>query len=222
MKNNTFFKRIGAYLIDFLVITLISAAFTKISFINPKYDKYVEASEKYTNTLDDYYKQKITIEEFNEKTKEMSYDINKTGAVYIACDMVIIIFYFGVFAFVTKGQTLGKKLMNIKIVSNNDKPLKIYQYFIRSIILNGIIMDMITLIAICFSRNTYYSIYTIGSNLNTILEIAIVLMVLFTSSGRGLHDILAGTKVINAKEEQVEAKEEVEVIKPKKDKKKDE
>lgn len=221
MKNNTIFKRIAAYFIDIFIITLIGMAFTKLTFINPNYNKYIEVSEKYNDVLTDYYEKKINVEEFNEKTREMSYDINKTGAVFIGCDIIVIILYCGLFAFITKGQTLGKKLMGIKIVSNKNKPLKIWQYIIRCIIVNGVIMKSITLIAVCFTKSTYYSINTIGSNITMILEVTILLMVLFTSNGRGLHDIIAGTKVIDLKYEK-EDEEEVKVIPPKKEKKENE
>ena len=55
--------------------------------------------------------------------------------------------------------------------------------------------------------------------------IIIFLMILFWREGRGLHDILAGTKVIDVRNEEAveESLEEVKVIKPKKvSKKKDE
>ena len=64
-----------------------------------------------------------------------------------------------------------------------------------------------------------------ASNFDTILMIILFLMVLFYKEGRGLHDILAGTKVIDVREEnlQLEKEEkEVEVIKPKKKSKKEE
>ncbi len=199
MNNNIILKRIGAYLIDFIVITLISMILTKMSFINPKYDEYVEVTNKYNEILSDYYEKEIDIDELNEEVNEISYEMNKSGYVYLIGDIVVIILYFGVFNYVYKGQTLGKKLMNLQIISNKDKPLKIFNYFIRCIILNGIIMDIITLIAICFSKSTYYDVYRIGSNINMMFQIIIFLSIMFSVSGRGLHDIIAGTKVINTK-----------------------
>ena len=114
--------------------------------------------------------------------------------------------------------------MGIKIVSNKGRKLKLHNYFIRAFILNGVIMNLLTLIAICFQESTYLKIYTAAMNIDTILSIIIFLMILFWKEGRGLHDILAGTKVIDVREEQAEEeieepKEEVEVIKPKKTKK---
>ncbi|MCI9281391.1 MAG: RDD family protein [Bacilli bacterium] len=230
MNNSLIFKRIGAYLIDLLVITLFSMILTKISFINPRYEEYVEVSTKYNEMLNDYYEKKINITEFNSKVSKMSYDMNKSGYVYIIGDIAVIILYFGIYNFASKGKTLGKRIMNLQITSAKDKPLKIYNYLIRCILLNGIIMDIITLIAICFTKETYFEIYSIGSNFNMILQIIIFLSIMFSVNGRGLHDLIAGTKVINTKvsneglvkENKEEIKEEVEIIKPVKgDKKKE-
>ena len=230
MNNSLIFKRIGAYLIDLLVITFFSMILTKISFINPRYEEYIEVSTKYSEMLNDYYEKKINITEFNSKVSEMSYDMNKSGFVYIIGDIVVIILYFGIYNFASKGKTLGKRIMNLQITSAKDKPLKIYNYLIRCILLNGIIMDIITLIAICFTRETYFKIYSLGSNFNMMLQIIIFLSIMFSVNGRGLHDLIAGTKVINTKvsnekvvkENKEEIKEEVEIIKPVKGNKKKE
>ncbi len=228
MKSNLFLKRLAAYLVDFLIITLVSSALVRISFINPRYEAYNEASQKYNNALNDYYKEKININEYTKIVSELNYDLNSSGYVYLIGDIVIAFLYFGVFAYFTKGQTLGKKLMNIKIVSNKEnKSLKLYNYFIRTFILNGIIINITTFIAVWFSKKTYYKIAGIAGDFNMILEIVILLMVLFNRDGRGLQDILAGTKVIDLKQvvvnENVDAdnKEET-IIKPKKARKKDE
>lgn len=199
MKNNLTLKRVCAYLIDYIIITFISATLVRFSFINPKYDEYIDLSNKYTNILTDYSESKIDINELSQKQQELSYDLNRTGYVYIIGSVAISLLYFGVFAYFTKGQTLGKKIMNIKLVNAHDnKDLKIYQYFIRAIILNGILLNLVILVAICFNRDTYNSMFYISSNINTILEILIFVTVVL--NGRGIHDYIAGTKVISTKE----------------------
>jgi len=227
--TNLTFKRVCAYLIDYILITFLSAALVQISFINPKYDEYMELSTTYNNLLQDFNDNKMDISEVAEKQQELSYDLNKNGYVYIIGSITISLLYFGVFAYFTKGQTLGKKVMNIKIVSaKENKELKIYQYFIRTVLLNGILLNLVILIAICFGRNTYNSIFNISSNLNTILEIAIFVTILL--NGRGIHDFVSGTKVISTKEKNEEIlttknetkiEEEITVIKPKKKTKKE-
>ena len=97
-----------------------------------------------------------------------------------------------------------------------------------------VILNILTLIAVCFKESTYLTIYSAASNFDMILMIILFLMILFYKDGRGLHDILAGTKIVDVRmplEENNREKEEiatskntkedaeVEVIKPKKAKK---
>ena len=223
MTSNIALKRIIAYFIDYLIITLISSALTYITFINPRYDEYVETSSEYTKLMQEYYDGEIDASEFSLATKDLSYELNSNGYVYTIGTIVIVFLYFGVFVYFTKGQTLGKKIMNIRIIGNKGQELKLHNYFIRAFILNGIIMNLATLVAICFKESTYLTIYTVASNFDMILTIVIFLMVLFYKDGRGLHDILAGTKVIDVRDEanlevveETKEKDEVEIIKPKK------
>ena len=120
MKGSIIFKRVGAYLIDLMVISLISMAITKISFLNPKYDQYVKYADQYTEVMQKYYEKEITIEEFNNQVKDYSYKLNKTGYVYVISDIVVTFLYFGLFASITKGQTLGKKMLSLRIISNKE------------------------------------------------------------------------------------------------------
>ena len=51
MTSNVALKRIVAYIIDYFLITLVSSALVYISFINPKYDEYIEVTEKYNEIM---------------------------------------------------------------------------------------------------------------------------------------------------------------------------
>ena len=222
MNFKLILKRIGAYFIDYLIISLITMALVHLSFLNPKYDEYMEANDKYMSLAQDYYDKKIDAQELSEKTKGLSYDLNKNGYVYIIGDIVVAFLYFGAFAYWTKGQNLGKKVFNIKIVSAKNKKLGLHNYLIRTFILNGIILDLFTLVSILFKEKTYLTIYTIGSEISSCITILIFLMIMFNKQGRGLHDMLAGTRVISVKNEEeieTEEKKDMEVIKPKKNKK---
>lgn len=213
MNNGLIFKRLGAYFIDFLVIFLLNSAIAYVGFINPKYEEYKVVSEEYTQVLDDYYEKKIDINDFNAKAKDMAYDLNRTGYVYIISDVVITFLYFGLFQSITKGQTLGKKLMNIKVVSAKEKDLKWYNYFIRAFILNGVILNLLTFVAVWCSKDMYYKICNVATNVDYLLMIVIFLMIMLSKDGRGLHDVLAGTKVIDVRIENDKVKEaEVKVI----------
>ena len=48
MKKPTL-RRIGAYIVDMIVITIISSMFIRIEFLNPKYDAYQKAYNEYVD-----------------------------------------------------------------------------------------------------------------------------------------------------------------------------
>ena len=48
MKKPTL-RRIGAYIVDMIVITIISSMFIRIEFLNPKYDEYQKAYNEYVD-----------------------------------------------------------------------------------------------------------------------------------------------------------------------------
>lgn len=86
---------------------------------------------------------------------------------------IIKMFYVAAFLYILQGQTLGKKLMNIRVidygfVNENDKNIKIGQIFLR---LFGEFLTILTL----------YAGY---------------LIILFRKDKRGLHDLIAGTVVV--------------------------
>ena len=83
-------KRIVAYLIDYLVITLISSALVYLTFINPRYDEYVETSNTYNEVLQNYYSGEIDANELSEQTRELSYELNSNGYVYTIGNIIII------------------------------------------------------------------------------------------------------------------------------------
>ena len=207
MSNKTFFKRIGAFMIDAIIIYLITSALLYLPFLNKHYDKYLEFSDQYNEVIDNYLNEEIEADEFMDQTRRLSYDLNKNGYVYVISNGLIALLYYGVFQYCTKGQTLGKKIFSLKVVSNNDKELNLLNHLVRCFILYGLITNIGTLIGIVFSRNVYYKINAFTSNLNTIIMIVIAFMVLFNKKGRGLHDYVAGTKVIDLKNDYVKETE---------------
>ena len=90
-SSNVALKRIVAYLIDYLVITLISSALVYVTFINPRYDEYVETSQAYNEVLQKYYDKEIDATELTEQTKELSYELNSSGYVYTIGSIIIIL-----------------------------------------------------------------------------------------------------------------------------------
>ena len=109
------------------------------------------------------------------------------------------------------GQTLGKKIMKLRVVSNNEKKLNFWKYLIRIVILNNIWLSLINIGAVYVVSGVkfYYVTYVI-SMLSSLIYMLNLIMVMFRKDNRGLHDMVAGTKVIEVSNDVVvESVEEV-------------
>lgn len=252
------YNRVIAYIIDMLLVVIVSVLLSRISFINPdieKYNKYNKLYsefnlnyQSYVNDLSKYYgNSEISEKEYNKliekygditspltkyyddnsiskkeydkvitetnknymkDNKKIYYDLSKYSFVYNIILFVVIVLYFIVFNILSKGQTVGKKLLGLKIVSINDKDVSIFNYILRGIILYGPLYYVIVIIGQKFLNvNDFYSLALIISNLKNYLLVATFMFIMFRKDNRGLHDLICKSKVIsvvNKKEEQVE------------------
>ena len=230
---NTRFKRIVAYFIDMVIVSVVVFGITNIKQINYQYDnhekvakeyqvyvdKYEKLENKYENAKEKYKDKKITKKKYNEiknsyndykkgyekQIKKFNYEISKNSVISTIISIAIVIAYFGIFQFSMNGQTVGKKLMKLKVVKNKKGELNIFNYLIRCAILNGVIINLALIIFVnIFSANDFYMANYIVSNIQAIVEILILIMIFMTSDARGLHDYLAGTKVIDISDKQDE------------------
>lgn len=191
-------KRIFAFIIDSVIVSFIVALFVNVTKIDPYMEKYEESYNEYVELVKEV--QEEGSGDYEDRIIELNYDIYKYRSVNNIISVVAIILYFGVVPFFTDGQTPGKKLFKLKIVSNNDKTLNIGNYLIRVIILNNVIFSVISIITVYFTKgiNFYYITYVIGV-IESIIYIINVLMIVFRNDSRGLHDMLAKTKVVDLK-----------------------
>lgn len=204
MKANSY-KRVLAYLVDIMIISFVSLLLT---YFVPTSENYNKLNKEFEALTIDYRNQEVTMEEYLEKGTDINYQLNKEGVPQTIVSTVLSIIYFVVLAYFMNGETLGKKLMKIKITSNNDKKLTMNNYLIRALVIDSVLMNIITIITILlFSKDIYLTSYNIISYVFSFVYIVSLAMILFSKSGRGLQDILANTKVIST--ETIEEKQEV-------------
>lgn len=241
------FKRIAAYVIDMLIVSVVVFGLTNIKQINYQYDnhekvsseyekyvkKYEKLEDKYNDAKDDYKDKKITKEEYSKikneykdyksgyerNIKKFNYDLSRNSVIATIISIAVIIAYFGIFQYSLGGQTIGKKLLKLKVVKNKEGSLNVFNYLVRCAILNGVIINILLIVFVnIFDVNNFYMANYVISNIQSIIEILILIMVFMTNDSRGLHDYIAGTKVveINALGEEINNnKEKIEYI-PKK------
>ena len=245
-------KRIGAYLIDIILISVIATTLSSNKYLNKDYHKYTkvyneysdkyESYNKYHTELEDSYKDKeITQKEYNklltyaeEYIKELidsyedkkiteeeyeniinksnieyskietdySYKLIKYSSIPTIINILCILMYFVVIQYYLNGQTLGKKLMKLRVVKNKDKELTIFNFLIRSLLVNEVLINICNVIfLLVLSKNNYIIYNQIIYVITYIFEMAIIFTITFDKNNRGLHDYICNTKVIEDKKE---------------------
>ena len=218
-------KRVMAYIIDVLIFSIVLTPIINWSVINPYIDEYTENYSEYTELVEQANAGEIDTEtdEYKDKIVDLNYNINKYKVISSSISVAGFLLYFAVLQWALKGQTIGKKIMKIRVVANKeDKKLNVGNYILRSLILNNIIFSIILIIGVyIFKAPGYYTLSMVVSYLQLLVMSLIMLMVVLRKDFRGLHDFVAGTKVIDLvvsvqdeaslEKEEVEEKQVIEV-----------
>lgn len=245
-------KRIGAYLIDIILVSVVATLLTSNTYINRDYKKYTKTYDAYNDEyneysgyytkLENYYEdkkleekeydkllkfdkkyskklkevyedKKLSEEEYSEvieslnleykdKDIDYSYKLLKYSLIPTVVNLMCIMLYFIVMQFYFGGQTLGKKILKLKVISNNDKKLNIVNFLIRSLVVNELFINILNVIfLLILSKNNYLIYNKIIYVVTYILEMAILFTIVFDKHNRGLHDCISNTKVIELNKE---------------------
>lgn len=200
-------KRLIAYLIDCLLVSFVLSMLFNIKVLNPTYDNYVKYTNEYTEFIEKVAEStEYNIETVNKLEKELNvimYNVNKNSISYNFVTIVVILLYFGVFQKYTNGQTIGKKLMKIKIVTNENNNPKLLTLLLRYTILylpqlgSVVIAIVNSILVLLLSKNYYFMISNIISTIFIVFSIISYSMIILKKNHQGLHDIIFKTKVIN-------------------------
>lgn len=197
-------KRFTAYVLDAVLVYFFIVLVSNIRFINPTYNKLLEVTETYNETVEAYENDKITDDEYFEMNKQYIYDATKYNVSTNIVFVLVILAYFGVFQKFNNGQTLGKKIMKIKVVGVNDKDVNLPKYLLRVlpmyyILMGSVIPFLLSSILVFIMGASSFSI-TYSIMVYTFVAIGLISFVMsyVRKDHRGLHDLLAGTKVVSA------------------------
>lgn len=108
MKKPTL-RRVCAYIVDLIVITIISSMFVRIEFLNPKYDEYQKAYDEYIDFAGEVMNNPEKANDTN--LNDISYNLSKTGLATNVITLVVTALYFVGFQYINQGQTLGKNYL---------------------------------------------------------------------------------------------------------------
>lgn len=193
MKKATFTERLLAFFLDSIIVFLISSLIAS-SFSNKKLEKLQTELE---NTVTNYMQGELTIEEYLEEIKDLTYEIEKNSTGINLVQLVISIGYFIIFTYLNKGQTLGKKLLKLKIVNEKEEKPTILQIMLRTSIIYQILPSLLIIILVLFIRKEYFlTIYSILTMITYIFILASAIMILYRNDKLGIQDILSKTKIV--------------------------
>ncbi len=189
-----FIQRIIAFFIDVILVAFVSSL-----VIFPFTDS--ESLEKLTNQnttiANQYLSQEIDVNTYMNQSMDISYEIAKQSGLGTIITLIIYILYYVVFQFYNKGKTVGKQIMKIRIVSTEEGELTLNQLLFRAFVINSILANTIILLFTIFgSKNVYSLSVTIFMAIQYVLMIASAIMIGYRKDGRGIHDLIAHTEVL--------------------------
>ena len=196
-KKPYFLKRILAYLIDLIIVMLLAGVISAI-FVNN--ENYKSESNKLMELTKNYTEGKITKEEYTKEFDNTNYYLTKDSIAVTLINCGVAIIYFVILSFYCGGITLGKYLMKLRIVSANDKKLNLGHFLLRSLFVNLVLSNIMSVILVLtLNKDTFIKVYPKVSNTLTIFLLVTLVFVMYREDGRGLHDLIANTKIISTK-----------------------
>jgi len=193
-KNAVFLQRLVAYLIDAFIITMAISMIASL-FVNS------DAIQKINNELVDLINRlqnnDVSYLTYIKEVSVLELELAKQNGITTIVTLFVEILYFVVFQIYNSGQTIGKKIMKIKVISNNGE-LTMNQMIVRSLLINSVLLNMISLVAVTFINDPMQYLYVFGSfeSIQYLFVIVTTLMVMFRKDHVSLHDMITNTRVI--------------------------
>ncbi len=195
-KKALFVQRFGAFVIDifivYLVTSLISVPFVDQKKVDNIQDKSSELVLKYSN-------EEIGTDDFISEYASLYYkNATSTGflsLIYIVCAVL----YFIVYQTYRNGQTIGKRVMKIRVVSDSSE-LSMNQMIFRSLLANCLLINLLSFVLMLFSsKYIYFYCVAIIELIFYIMTFISIIMVMYRRDGRSIHDMLVHTHVESEK-----------------------
>ena len=190
-----FSQRFVAFMIDLILVSFITSLETAIiptnSSIDKLYDQQVKIVENYTAG-------KITMQEYVNQLVDINYDIAKQTGIITLVSIAISLLYYVLYVYKNDGQSIGKKMMKIKIQKKDkDKELTMNDLLFRTMILQGTLVSIIGFCTILFlDKDTYLATNSLLNLIQYSILIISFFLIAFTKERQGLHDMVAKTEVV--------------------------
>ncbi len=192
LNRASFVKRLCAYVIDYLLVVLVISVIS-MPFTDTKKTEKLEKES--TEIIEKYQKGEITPDEYLQRYSSVYYNLSRNTGIVTFITIIVYILYYVVFQLYNKGQTIGKKLMKIKVISI-DGELSMNQMIFRSLIVNMLLLNIINFALITFAPKDIYTGVSATLSMIQYLIMFISIILATTKEGRTIHDRIAHTRVV--------------------------
>ena len=196
VKKALFLQRFLAFIIDMFLISFIASLITT-PFIDT--DKTAKLEKESVELMEHLQDENVDYQEYVDQYISVYYKLTRATGIDTIVSILFSVLYFVVYQVLAKGQTFGKKLMKIRVVSK-EGDLSFNQMIFRSFLSNFILVNLLSFIFMLFASKRVY-FYVSGCFL--MIQYAIVLisavMIMNRKNGEAIHDKIAHTMVIREK-----------------------
>ena len=165
--------------------------------LSPNYEEYAEAYARYEEIYDDLTVDNALEIAESQEYKQVNYDLSRYSVSISVISLVVYLAYFVGFQKWNNNQTLGKKVFSLQVVENDNKKVGWLQMLWREVVLYNLIWKVLAIVSIWIFN---YEGYMYASSLLTLISGAIVwaniFFVVIRNDSKGIHDLLAKTKVV--------------------------
>lgn len=192
-----FKKRLLAYLIDIIILSLI---LTFVGLFIPTSSNVVNLNNELMSINNSFLDGNIDINTFINQYSVIGYSIQREMFLTNLISVVLGIIYFIVYPLYNGGQSIGKKIIGLKIVSADDSDVSSNSLLVRYLLMENIGTTIISMCLIFVLKDFSYIVSdSILSFLQFLVVIISIFMVIYRRDKRSLPDLIAGTKVIEVK-----------------------
>ncbi len=196
-KENAFFiQRLLAFIIDMILVTLLSTLIT-YPFLNIKEITELEKTEQ--NLSESFQKGEINLESYVYQYSDIQYKLARNTGFLSIVTIMLEVLYFILYQTLKKGQTFGKKLLKIRVVSDEGE-LFINQMIFRTFIANFLLVNIISFMLMLFCpKDVYFYGVSILDCIQYFIIFISCIMIMNRKNGLAIHDRIVHTKVIKEK-----------------------
>lgn len=181
-------KRFLAYLIDMLIV------FVFVFFINMMLPN--EYDNKISNLNQQLNENKVDTETYFISYKHLLHEHDKQDLILNISTTILLISFFVLVPYYFKGQTIGQKILKIKLVPNDDDKFMLDDLIGRSVINNGLgYMIFMFIILYITSDNVYFILINLLAFLQFIVVIISAFMVSYSYEHLSIADKFTNTRI---------------------------